>query len=211
MTDIERVTQFLENLEDNWERYPSGLRNRLLTLLVDRVELRHDLSHIEATIVWKIGFRQVVNIQRPSARFTKEKRWQLQEDNLLKILWPSSSWETIAAAFPGRSSAAINHRASRLKLKRQWVRKATEIGRLWTEEDDNQVRDLYTKGVSVPEIARKLGRTERAIKSRASIVGIPRPKGFYPRKFEPTWRAENVKVLQELTPPSLNKGRGSGG
>jgi hypothetical protein len=51
---------FLEKkLEGNWEKYPGSLRNRLLTLLVDRVELRHDLSHIEAMIVWKVGFRGV--------------------------------------------------------------------------------------------------------------------------------------------------------
>jgi len=197
--DIEKITQFLENLEGNWVRYPSRLRNYLLILLVDRVELRHDLSHIEATIVWKVGFRQVINIMRPSARFTKEKRWQVEEDNLLGMLWPSSSWEAITAALPERTPAAINQKASRLKLKRQWTRKPPDIAQLWTEEDERQLSELYTKGVGVSEIARRLGRTERAIKGRASLVGISRPKGFYPRKVKAVWEAENIKVMEEST------------
>jgi hypothetical protein len=123
----------------------------------------------------------------------------VEEDNLLRMLWSSSSWEAIAAALPERTPTAITQRASRLRLKRQRVRSATELGRLWTEADDNELRELYTKGVSVTEIVRKLGRTERAIKNRACILGIPRPKGFYPRKVKPVWEAENLKVMQELT------------
>ena len=49
--DIEQVTEFLENLDGNWEKYPGRLRNRLLTMLIERVELRHNREHIEANIV----------------------------------------------------------------------------------------------------------------------------------------------------------------
>ncbi|MBI2854319.1 MAG: hypothetical protein HYX87_05285 [Chloroflexi bacterium] len=82
----------LENLEGKWKKYPGALRNRLIALLVDRVELRHDLSHIEATIIWTIGYKQVININRPKARFNKEKYWQPEEDNLLRMLWPCSCY-----------------------------------------------------------------------------------------------------------------------
>ena len=199
MMDVERVTQFLGNLEDNWEKYPRRLRNRLLTLLVDRVELRHDPSQIEATVVWKVGFRQVVTIKRSPARSTIENRWRAEEDDLLRMLWPSSSWEVIGAAFPGRSPAAVNMRASRLGLKRQILRSATPIGRSWTGEDEEQLRELYTTEASLPDIARRLGRTEGAVKARASVMGIPRPKEFHHRKSRPTWQANNIKVFQEVT------------
>jgi DNA invertase Pin-like site-specific DNA recombinase len=202
VTDLEKVTEFLENLEGNWEKYPGSLRNRLLSLLVDRVELHHDLSHIEATIVWKVGLRQVISIKRSSAHFTKEKRWQPQEENLLRMLWPSASWETLAAALPERTPAAINKKACKLKLKRPWERKPLDKAQRWTEEDKKQLSELYTKGLSIGEIATKLGRTERAIKARAFIIGVHRPKDFYPRKVRPVWEAENIKVMQESTSPS---------
>jgi DNA invertase Pin-like site-specific DNA recombinase len=207
--DLEKVTEFLQNLEGNWEKYPGSLRNRLLTLLVDRVELRHDLSHIEATIVWKVGFRQVVSIKRSSVRFTKEKRWRPQEENLLRMLWPSASWETLAAALPERTPAAINKKACKLKLKRQWGRKPLDKAQRWTEEDKKQLSELYTKGLSIREIAIKLGRTEQAIKARASIIGVHRPRGFYPRKVRPVWEAENIKVMQDSTSPSGEGGSSS--
>ena len=197
--DVERVTSFLENLESDWDKYPSRLRNRLLKLLVDRVELRHDLSHIEATIVWKTGLRQVVNIKRTSAHFTKEKRWRAEEDNLLRMLWPSASWEAMIAALPGRTPQAINQRACLLKVTRKGTRRPPDTAHLWTEDDDNQLRKMYTEGVSTAEIAERLGRTEQAIKARASVLGVPRPKCFYHRKVRPVWETDNIKVIHEST------------
>ena len=200
--DIERVTEFLENLESNWERYPRRMRNRLLKLLVDRVEIRHDLVHIEATVVWKMGFYQRITISRPTAPFTKDKRWQPEEDNLLRMLWPTATWEMLLAALPRRTAGSINSRASKLKAKRLHTVTSFETGPLWSSEDEDRLRELYTKGVSTAEIASRLGRTEHAILGRASVLKIRRPKGHYPRKYQPRWEAENVKVMQDLTSPA---------
>lgn len=199
LVDLERVTYFLENLEDEWQGYPSRLRNRLLTLLVDRVELRHDSSHIEATIVWKVGLRQVVDIKRPSTNFSREKIWRSEEDSLLRMLWPSSSQETLIAAFPGRSLSAINQRASKLKVNREWVRTNTQIGRPWTKEDKEQLSELYANEVSVSEIGRKLERSKGAVTSMASLMGIYRPQELRHRKAEPTWETMNIKGMHEVT------------
>ncbi|MFP4641348.1 MAG: hypothetical protein ACLFPU_04090 [Dehalococcoidia bacterium] len=201
--DVEMVTGFLENLRDKWASYPSRLRNQLLTLLVDRVELRHDLSHIEASIIWKMGFRQVVNITRPSARHTKEKFWQPDEDNLLRMLWPSSSWETLLAALPGRTKEAINQRASQLKVKRPRIVLTRATAPPWTQEEDELLRELYTRGQTVAAIAARLGRTEQAVKGRASIIRAGRPKGFYPAKCHAQWEGVNVNVMQEPMPRLL--------
>ena len=199
LADIEKVTEFMENLESNWERYPRRMRNRLLKLLIERVDLRHDLEHIEATVIWKMGFSQKINITRPTARFTKDKRWQPEEDNLLRILWPTATWETLLAALPSRTRESINQRSSRLKAKRPRIVTSFKTGPLWSNEEANQLRELYTKGVSTAEIAKKLGRSELATKVRASMLGIHRPKGFYPRKYQASWSSENIKVIQDLT------------
>jgi len=118
------------------------------------------------------------------------------------MLWPSASWETLAAALPERTPAAINKKACKLKLKRQWERKPLDKAQRWTEEDKKQLSELYTKGSSIGEIAIKLGRTERAIKTRAFMIGVHRPRGFYPRKVKPVWEAENIKVMQDSMSPS---------
>ena len=197
--DIEKVAEFLETLEGNWEKYPGSLRNRLITLLVDRVELRHDLSHIEATIVWRIGYRQVINIGRPKARFNKEKYWKPEEDNLLRMLWPSASWDALKAALPDKSPDAINQRASRLKVKRPRIMTSFETGPVWSKKDEGLLRELYLRGEGTTSIAARLGRSEHAVKARASMLGVHRPQGFYPRKYQPTWETENIKVIHEAS------------
>lgn len=63
IADINRVQHFLENLQDEWQKLSSSLRNRLLKLLIDRVEIVHDRGHIQATVIWKIGFKQKVDIE----------------------------------------------------------------------------------------------------------------------------------------------------
>jgi len=200
--DIERVSQFLENLESEWGKYPSRLRNRLLTLLVDRVELRHtSSSQIEATIAWKAGFRQVVIITQPATNFSRDKRWRTEEDSLLHMLWPSSSQQAILAAFPGRTWEAISLRAVRLKIGRKWMRTNKQTGQRWTEADKEHLRQLYAEEKSLKEIARKLGRSEGAVTTMASIMGICRPKELHHRRLEPTWQGMNIKVFQESSSP----------
>jgi DNA invertase Pin-like site-specific DNA recombinase len=200
--DLEKVTEFLKNLESNWTGYPGYMRNHLLTLLVDRVELRHDRSQIEATIVWKIGFKQVINIRRSRANYTHEKRWRPEEDNILRMLWSSSSWEAILAALPERTRLSISMRACKLRLSRQGKRKTPENSKPWTEANDKLLKDLYTTGVSIQEIATKLVRTEGAIEARLSALKIKRPKEMCRRKQEATWHADNFKVMHELSSPS---------
>jgi DNA invertase Pin-like site-specific DNA recombinase len=194
--DLERVRQFLDNLEDNWARYPSRLRNHLLKLLIDRVEMRHDRSHIECTIVWKMGLRQVVNIQRPQAHYSFEKRWTTEETKLLRMLWTSASWETILAALPERNKSAIYLRAARLRLSRQGIKKLPGKSTLWTQEEIDQLKDCYlTKGLSKIEIADRLGRTEGAVEHKISAIKLIRPKELRRYKHRPVWQADTFKVI----------------
>jgi hypothetical protein len=195
--DLDRVAQFLENLDREWERYPSRLRNRLIKLLIDRVELRHDVSHIEAVICWKIGLKQAVNIRRPATNFAKEKVWRVEEENLLRMLWPSSSREAIMAAFPNRTWEAIGQRAGRLKISRQWVRVAIQKSRRWTNEEKEKLRELYSSKASVDDIARELGRSRGTVISMAHVMGLSRPKELRYRRREPAWEPITIKLFQE--------------
>ncbi len=195
VVDIEKVAGFLENLEGNWQKYPGSLRNHLITLLIDRVELRHDRSHIEATIIWKVGFRQIVNIQRPPSPFMREKVWTEEEDNLLRMLWPSSSWETLQATFPGRTQNAIEMRVWKLQIKRQPVPQAHLAARPWTKEEESQLREMYAAGTGIAEIAGKLGRNENAIQAKMARIGLRKPEALRHKRSEPAWEACNFKVM----------------
>jgi len=200
--DLERVAHFLENIGCEWDRYPSRLRNRLLKLLVDRVELRHDTSRIEATIVWKVGFRQVLRIKRPPTNYSREKLWRQDEDSLLRMLWPSSSPEAIMAAFPRRTWTAVNLRASRLKINREWVRVGFQKGRRWTNEEKVKLKELYCREANVDDIARELQRSRATITSMAHIMGLSSPKELRYRKREPVCESLNIKLFQESSSPN---------
>ncbi|MDD4985198.1 MAG: recombinase family protein [Dehalococcoidales bacterium] len=193
--DLERVRHFLDNLEENWVRYPSRLRNHLLKLLIDRVEMRHDRSHVECTIVWKMGLQQTVDIQRPQAHFKAENRWSAEETRLLRMLWPSASWEAILAALPERNKSAIYLRATRLRLSRRGIKKAPGKSTLWTQEEVDQLKDCYLiRGLSKIEIADRLGRTKGAIEHKISEMKLIRPKDLRRYKHQPVWQSGDFKV-----------------
>ncbi|MDD5702295.1 MAG: hypothetical protein PHU23_09640 [Dehalococcoidales bacterium] len=200
--DIEKVLKFLENIESEWERYPSGLRNRLITLLIDRVEIKHQGYDVEATIIWKVGFRQLIHIKRPPIALQKEKKWQAEEENLLKLLWPNSSREVMFAALPGRTWASIHNRASILKLKRQRTYSRTGNVRLWTKADDKRLKKLYRTEKSIREIAGQLARTEGAVIHRASLLGVSRSAKVRYRRPGPSWEPVMLDVLQSSSSPS---------
>ncbi len=204
--DLDRVAHFLENLDRDWERYPGRLRQRLIKLLIDEVQLRHHGADIEATICWKVGLRQVINIRRPGTRFAKERLWGSEEDSLLRMLWPSSSREAIMAAFPGRTWVAMFRRASKLKISRQWVRGAVPKGRRWTDEERQKLRELYTKA-TVDDIARELGRSRVAIIWMAHNMSLSRPKELRYRRQGPVWEPLMTKLFQQESSRSSSSSR----
>ncbi|MFW6112662.1 MAG: hypothetical protein ACOC6S_03725, partial [Chloroflexota bacterium] len=62
VADINMVEHFLANLQEKWQKLSPGLRNRLLKLLIDHVEILYDPGYIQATVVWETGFRQRLDI-----------------------------------------------------------------------------------------------------------------------------------------------------
>ncbi|MFC1910292.1 recombinase family protein [Chloroflexota bacterium] len=200
--DMEKVFSFLANIEDEWARYPSRARNRLIKLLIERVEIRHNRYHIQATVIWKVGFKQVIHITRPEIALQKEKKWQAEEDSLLKILWPSASRQAVMAAFPGRTWASLHNRAALLKIRKQRVRTRYETWQPWTEEDKSLLQQLYRSSMSIGDVAERLGRSQGAVIQRASLMGISRPvESRYP-KLNPRWEDKSMDVFQCSSSPS---------
>lgn len=193
--DIEQVRHFLENLEGEWESYSRTSRNRLLHLLVERVELRHNGCHMEGIIIWKTGFRQLIKMERPESNYNQGKNWKPEEVTLLRMLWPSSSREVVVKAIPDRNWNAMSEKARLLGLKRARKPQAIERREPWTKEQINRLKELYLAGVPATDIAQELKRTPGATKARACKLKLKRPREFCWRKKQPGWTCETLKLI----------------
>jgi hypothetical protein len=191
------VKQFLVNLPGKWQNYSSSVRNRLLKLLIEKVELHHDARTIEATIYWKTGFRQQIIIQRVMATFNQGNIWTDEEDKLLETLWQNASLKTVLGAIPKRTLSAIRNHARHLGLKRQRKTNSARIRRRWTKQEETQAQSLLNIGTPFSEIASKLNRTQAAIMQRAAVMKWHSQAA---RKTKPVvWRTidQDRKGLQE--------------
>ena len=175
-TDYQLVRTFLTGLRDNWDTYSRSLRNRLLKLIIERVEIRHERENVEATIRWKTGQTQVLNIRRARAKRNLESRWTKEEINLLKMLWPASSQEVIGTALPGRSWRAIAHQATQKGFKRTACQSRGSPRRRWGLDDEQEAKQLYESGALILDMSNQLGRTQSAILQRAREKGWQRPQ-----------------------------------
>jgi DNA invertase Pin-like site-specific DNA recombinase len=194
--DIQQVRDFLSELPSKWSSYSRTLRNRLLKLLIDRVELRHNRYTIEARIVWRAGLQQMVTIYRPQTKGSRDCRWTKEEEALLRMLWPSSSKEAIQAALPNRSWKSIGCHAHYLKLRRQRSSPQASPQKRWRPEEEAKAKAMYETGVSLGDIVAQLGRNHTAILNKACKQGWHRPSSAKRRKAEVNWITDDLKVLQ---------------
>lgn len=169
------VKDFLVGLPDKWHSYSRRLRNRLLKSLIDHVDVRHEWPVIESNIYWRTGQKQVVEIHRARDKGNRESRWTEEEKELLTILWPSTSQETIMASIPARTLSAIRHQAQTMGLKRIKATCNCVSRHRWSLKDETKAKQDYEAGVAVDNIAVGLHRSYSAIMQRASEKGWKRP------------------------------------
>jgi acyl-CoA reductase-like NAD-dependent aldehyde dehydrogenase len=92
------------------------------------------------------------------------------ERGLCELYWRGVTDEELARTF-GRTTGAI--RAKRHELGA--VRTADQR-RPWTTADDDMLDYMWERGMSDAEMAKELGRTESAVKSRRVLRGVVAPK-----------------------------------
>jgi len=199
--DYSVVRNFLQGINRKWGGYSSGLRNRFLKLLIDRVEICGD-SIIQATIYWKNGFRQEVSIHRPPSNSKLERRWTEEEIELLKQVYQSSLEEELLEAFPGRSWKGIAMKAYRLELARGH---SSNKWRPWSKEDDSNLVTYYESNDSLEKIAEKLGRSVYGVRARMRRKGLTKPKESI-KKFN--WEISHLISPQQSSTTARNRGRG---
>jgi len=166
--------------------------------MIDHVEIEHNPQSIQATVIWKIGFKQRIVIERPVANSRKDRWWTNEQDSLLRLLWPTSTKEVLLAAFPGRAWRGIQSRASKIALKRQ-VRHYPYHWKPWTADDDARLAELYVKETSTEAVAAALGRGVQAIASRAWLLKIRKPRELIYPKPKLAWEVLNAYGLETVS------------
>jgi hypothetical protein len=169
------VKNFLMGLLEKWGEYPRSLRNQLLKRLINHVVIRHQGQLMEATIHWKTGQTQVVEIHRARAKGNRESHWSVEELAVLKKLWSATPQDKIMAALPQRTWKAIAHQAYNLGLKRTCGPFNQTPRCRWEPSEESKARQLYEVATPVPVIASEFGRTCSAVLQRAWEKGWRRP------------------------------------
>ena len=115
---------------------------------------------------------------------------------MLKMLYPSASADTIMAALPSRSWAAIVLRARRLNLVRQLVA-GVHQRRSWTDEDDERLKQFYQEGTPCKQVASDIGRSESAVTHRIWELGLNRSPSTEKGKRRIRWDTCNLISSQQ--------------
>ncbi len=191
--DYPMVKAFLNGISDKWQSYSLTLRNRLLKLIVDKVEIRGQYE-IEAAIYWKNGFVQKVLIHRPLSNAKWQRRWRNEEDELLTSMFKSSPEEAILAALSGRNWKAITMRARRLNLRRD---RTIRRGSSWSREDDKRLEICLNAEMTHEEIAHEIGRNVVSVTGRIHRKGIGGSRSDTTRKRRVDWETSNLSPSQE--------------
>ena len=157
----------------------------------------------------------MVDDMRQHKKYGILRPWTEEEDRILKELYPTTDTEELAQRL-GRSRHAINKRAADLGIKKDpefvrlvrklsW-RKGKKKEMLWTKEEDEKLCHLYLEEeLSVEEIAKKLNRTESAIRNRVRFLGIYR-SGNHPNEVGDEGEALAEEYFKERGWKILKKG-----
>ena len=143
--------------------------------------------------------------------------WTRDQSSLLVMATGTGKTVTAASIIGKRmgitKSAAIG-RVHRLKLAPR-VSPIATITRLWTEEEDARLRQLYGGLLSADQIGQKLDRSPASITYRAVHLGLVSKKGSAehrarlsgarPKRASPAPRAARTRAA----PPSARGGRAS--
>lgn len=99
------------------------------------------------------------------------RAWRPDEDAVVREHYAERGAAAVAAMLPGRTQVAVQVRANRFGIK--YVPR-------WTRADDLVLEDMWDSGARIGWIARRLSRSRRAVRARATQLqlGTYAPHGF---------------------------------
>ena len=139
------------------------------------------------------------------------KPWTREELEILQGHYSHLLAPELAPLLPERSSRAIKKKAHELGISKEpgvlrkcsHYRKESEHYHLWTEEEDNIIRENYLE-MSYTQLGKLLGKPWYTVKSRARRLGLKKPRGWARGKGVYTrlksWTGEEIELLKKLYP-----------
>jgi len=208
LTSYHLVKDFLNTLPKKWQSYSRSLRNQLLRLIIERVEIRVEGQIVEATVVWKTGQSETIQICRARAKGNRESHWSSEEIGVLRILWPSATRDAVLAALPGRTWKAICHKAHGQALQRVSGPPNRALRRRWVPHEEHEAKQLYENGSPISDISSKLHRSHSAILQRACEKQWQRSKtGQRATEINTCNVKQNPEVVNGITSESVFGGQ----
>ena len=123
------------------------------------------------------------------------KAWTRQDEQFLKDNYDTMSIGILARRL-GRTRSATINRINKLNLRKK-PKELKNQSKTWTKDDDKFLKNNYGKLIN-EEIAKRLGRTEKAIQLRVSKMGLRKNKS---RK----WTKEEDEFLKSNYGKLINK------
>jgi hypothetical protein len=137
---------------------------------------------------------QHLGLHDPPAR----RRWAEWEDAVVRDGYTSAlPCAEIARRLPHRTTASVTARANKLGL--------ISYARRWNPFDDQRLRRLTDRGITLQDASQRLGRTPEAIRRRASRLGVRSPAPAPAPRHARRWTAEEDELLR--LHHALNPGR----
>jgi hypothetical protein len=179
---VATVRAFIADLHRGWEKHPLEVRNAFLRMILERVVIDADRDMIKATVIWRIGIRQELWIERPPIRRGGKGRWTDEEQAWLRAHYAAASVEALQARFPPRSYTAIRKQAAVLGLQRSQQGVPKPRGQAWSTTENEVLRAYATGKISYADLrAQMAGRTWAAIETQACVMrlSLRRSQVFY--------------------------------
>ncbi len=88
--------------------------------------------------------------------------------NTAYTIWRSADGVLIRA---GNGEITLSA-ADALALSQELAPQPRAAGRRWTPEEDAKLQELYAQNLTIPEIARQIGRASQSTSNRATYLGI---------------------------------------
>jgi len=181
--------------------------NRLEDLLLDHVTAQVLAAHIETAVPSSCRMDEAA-VEAPPApegnappgepASKRKPAWKAEEDAVLRQRFPVGGAKACAEALPERTIAAIQVRASCLKVKRDPVAAArlrAEVQNGWTDEELERLTANWAMGGLRVCEAMFPGRSAGSIKFKAAQLGL---KIAVRRPRQNAYRADEDDVLREF-------------
>ena len=201
--EVALVRDFLSNLFVHWDELPNTLKNRFLRLIVERIEIdyRRTDNIVEVIIHWQGGKTQCIEINYHTSCHSSwtDLSWNSKDERLLAELWDTESLEKITDVFPGRSWLAIKSKAHRMGLRNNRLNLRKVKQPTWSGQEESLVKDMYQDKLSILDVARITGRSQRAIYEKAIRMNLRVPDK---RRLKVSWGNKDLLPSNDMYPES---------